>query len=651
MMFEKNIEWRNFFMSIDPSSLTRITGLASGMDTDSIVKKLMTAEQVPLNQLKQKQQKELWLSDAYRQWNSDLYSFKTTTLLNMKMSSTFNTFDVTSGQPNSVTATAGGGAIAGTYNIQVKQLAQTASFTGNKIVIDQTKTLGDPAQGNFQLVANASLNITVYNDPTNPTVGQTAVPPISINTTDKISDVVSKINNAVDSSGKSLGLQAIYDQNLQQFIVKTKSTGAAVKIDLSVNTDVSSQMFLSKYLGIGTNASVTGSALFSTVTIATGTNDQLSIDIGGGVSSQITLAAGTYDINSLVQEINNEISNNSTLKNKVIATTDGSKITFTGANSGAQSTITVSDVGTDTGASALGFSSSSTNTGTVGTYVTNGQNADVIFNGNEITSLTSNNATIMGINWSFKSKTLDTNGNLTTTSVNVSQNFDAEVKNIEDFISKYNDILDKLNTAYNEPVYSDYQPLTDDQRSQMTDTQIQQWEAKAKSGLLHGDSIINSLINNMRNDMISTVNNGSQYNSLSSIGIESKSYMDKGKLYVDETKLRAAIQADPDGVQKLFNQLGTTSNGTNGLLNSLSDHIQQAIQSLTDKAGMVGNSQYDQSTIGKLLGNIQTSITTLTDKLNQKENQYYQQFSAMEQAMAKYTSQSNWLTAQLSAGH
>jgi flagellar hook-associated protein 2 len=650
MMFKK-YRMEEIIMSIDPSSLTRITGLASGMDTDSIVKKLMTAEEVPLNQLKQKQQKELWLSDAYRQWNSDLYSFKTTTLLNMKMSSTFNTFDVTSGQPNSVTATAGGGAIAGTYNIQVKQLAQTASFTGNKIVIDQTKTLGDPAQGNFQLVANASLNITVYNDPTNPTVGQTAVPPISINTTDKISDVVSKINNAVDSSGKSLGLQAIYDQNLQQFIVKTKSTGAAVKIDLSANTDVSSQMFLSKYLGIGTNASVTGSALSSTVTIATGTNDQLSIDIGGGVSSQITLAAGTYDINSLVQEINNEISNNSTLKNKVIATTDGSKITFTGANSGAQSTITVSDVGTDTGASALGFSSSSTNTGTVGTYVTNGQNADVIFNGNEITSLTSNNATIMGINWSFKSKTLDTNGNLTTTSVNVSQNFDAEVKNIEDFISKYNDILDKLNTAYNEPVYSDYQPLTDDQRSQMTDTQIQQWEAKAKSGLLHGDSIINSLINNMRNDMISTVNNGSQYNSLSSIGIESKSYMDKGKLYIDETKLRAAIQADPDGVQKLFNQLGTTSNGTNGLLNSLSDHFQQAIQSLTDKAGMVGNSQYDQSTIGKLLGNIQTSITTLTDKLNQKENQYYQQFSAMEQAMAKYTSQSNWLTAQLSAGH
>jgi flagellar hook-associated protein 2 len=154
----------------------------------------------------------------------------------------------------------------------------------------------------------------------------------------------------------------------------------------------------------------------------------------------------------------------------------------------------------------------------------------------------------------------------------------------------------------------------------------------------------------MRNDMSSFVNNGSQYNSLASIGITSKSYLDKGKLYVDETKLRAAIQADPDGVQKLFNQSDTTSNGTNGLVNKLSDHFSQVVKQLTDKAGAVGNSQYDQSTIGKLLGNIQTSITNLNDKLNAKENQYYKQFSAMETAMSKFNSQSSWLAQQLSGG-
>jgi flagellar hook-associated protein 2 len=510
-------------MPVTSSSLTRITGLASGLDTDSMVKKLMDAEKIPLNQLKQKQQKQMWLSDNYRQWNSSLYSFKTTTLFNMKLSSSFNTFNVNSSQPNSVIGTASGGAIAGTYNIQVNQLAQSASFTKN-IAIDPTQQLGE----------DTTIDLTVYNDPTNPTVGQTAKG-IKIDPTDKIGDIISKINSAVDTNGKSLGLQAFYDANLQQFVVRTKATGENVKIDLSANTvDQTRVDFLNKYLG-------------------------------------------TSDSGSL----------------KLVA---------------------------------------------------NGQNADISINNNKV-SLSTNNATIMGINWSFNSPTVG------VTTVNVTQDIDAEVKNIQDFVSKYNDMLDKLNSAVNEPVYKDYQPLTDDQRTAMSDTQIQQWETKAKSGLMHGDSILNGLINNMRNDMTSIVNTGSQYNSLASLGISSKSYQDKGKLYVDETKLRAAIQTDPDGVQNLFNQIGTTSAGTNGLLNSLNDHFQQAVKQLTDKAGAIGNSQYDQSTIGKLLGDIQTSILTLNDKLNQKEDQYYKQFSAMETAMAQFNSQSSWLTAQLSGGH
>lgn len=521
-MFEK--ENGGNVMPVNSSSLTRISGLASGLDTDSIVKKLMDAEKIPLNQLKQKQQKQMWLSDNYRQWNSSIYSFKSTTLFNMKLTSSFNTFDVTSGQPNSVIGTASGGTIAGNYNIQVNQLAQSASFTKN-IAIDPTQQLNE----------NTFIDLTVYNDPTNPTVGQTAKG-IKIDPTDKIGDIISKINSAVDTNGKSLGLQAFYDSSLKQFVVRTKATGENVKIDFSANTghtDQSSVTFLNKYLG---------------------TSDSGSLNL-----------------------------------------------------------------------------------------VTNGQNADITINNNKL-SLSTNNATIMGINWSFKSPTVG------VTTVNVTQNIDAEVKNIQDFVSKYNDMLDKLNSAVNEPVYKDYQPLTDDQRTAMSDTQIQQWETKAKSGLMHGDSILNGLINNMRNDMTSIVNTGSQYNSLASLGISSKSYQDKGKLYVDETKLRAAIQADPDGVQNLFNQIGTTSAGTNGLLNSLNDHYQQAVKQLTDKAGAVGNSQYDQSSIGKLLGDIQTSILTLNDKLNQKEDQYYKQFSAMETAMAKFNSQSSWLSSQLSGG-
>lgn len=115
------------------SSITRLTGFASGMDTDSIVKKLMNAESISLNKLKQNQQKQTWLSDTYRQWNADLLAFRSNTVLNMSLSKTYNTFDVTSSQENSVSATASGTSLAGTYSVEVKQLASSAAFTGDKV--------------------------------------------------------------------------------------------------------------------------------------------------------------------------------------------------------------------------------------------------------------------------------------------------------------------------------------------------------------------------------------------------------------------------------------------------------------------------------------------------------------------------------------
>lgn len=631
---------------MDASSITRITGFASGLDTETIVKKLMNSESSSLNKFKQEQQKQTWLSDAYRQWNTDLLALRSNTLLNMKLSGTYNTFDVATSQANAVSATATGGAIAGTYTVSVKQLAGSASFTGNKVVLDQTKTLGDPVQGARQLTADTSITLNVNNDPKNPATLQSAN--IAIKTTDTINNVVAKINDAKDSTGKSLGLQAIYDANLQQFIVKTKVTGAATKIDLSSNTDAVSQAFLSNTLGIGTNASVIGSSIMSPVTVTSGTNDDLTIDLGGGSSSTLLLSQGTYNTpQDLVQEINNQIEKDSTLATKISASVDAEgKISLTSATTGMQSSILV----TGNGASEIGMAASPTSAGGTGTLIATGQNADLIVNGNAINQLTSNNVTIMGINFSLKSRTVDLNGNLTTSSVTVSQNIDAAIKNIKDFVDKYNNVLDRLNTAVNEPVYKEYQPLTDDQRSEMTEKQIELWEGKAKSGLLRGDSIITGVVNKIRNAMSSVVNNGSSYNSLASIGISSKSYQDKGKLYVDETKLREALQADPDAVQKIFSQTGETANGTNGIINRLSDDLQQGIKDITNKAGLTGNAQNDQSVIGKLLTSIQSDINRQTDRLYRKESQYYKQFAAMEQAIAKSNSQGSWLSQQMGSG-
>jgi flagellar hook-associated protein 2 len=620
-------------------SVTRITGWATGMDTESIVKKLMDVERIPLNRLKQKQQTQMWLIDSYRQWNSDLFNFNSANLFNMKMSKTYNTFDVGSTLPNSVTGTATSSAIPGNYSLSIRQLAESATFTSNNLKLDTTKTLGDAAQGARQLTADTSITFNVYNDTTNPSAFQTA--DIAIKTTDTISTIVSKINSATDATGKSLGLQAIYDPNLQQFLVKTKATGETTKIEFA---NLSPE--LSNTLGIGTNASVTGTATFP-LNITPGNRD-MTINLGGGVSATINLTATNYvSAQTLADEINRQIGLNGTLANKVTASVDTSgKLTLSSNTIGTQSSITV----TGKAATVIGIPTT-TSTGAMGTLSVAGKNADITFNGQQVTTFTSNNVTIMGMNLTLKSPTLDASGNPITTNITVSRNVDTAFNNIKDFINKYNEILDKLNKATTEAVYRDFLPLLDEQKSEMSEKQIEQWETKAKSGLHRGDGIMTDLYNKMRNIIISVVSTGGEYNSLSSIGISSRNYQDKGKLYIDESKLKAALEKDPDAVQRLFSQVGDTSMGTNGLINQISDEIQNGIKKLTIKAGSLGNSQYDLSIIGRMLSRLQSDITRQSDRLTKKENLYYKQFAAMEEAVAKFNSQSSWLYTQTNSGY
>jgi flagellar hook-associated protein 2 len=497
------------------SSVTRITGMASGMDTDTLVKKLMDAEKMSLNKLKRQEQTELWRSDAYRKWNTDFLTFEKDTLLNMKLSGAYNTFEVSSSLESAVTGTGTASTFPGTYKVNVSQIAESASMTGT-VSMTSTETIGTAAS----LTADTKISIKVNNDP-NKTVD------ITIGKGDTITDIVSRFNSAKDLKNNSLGIQAYYDSTLKQFIIKTKETGANTKIDFSGNSSSDSIAILGK----------------------------------------------------------------------------------------------------------LGLTPSSDS----------GQNAELTFtNGTNTTpplSFASNDVTIRGINLSLKG--------IGESTLSVSQDVDATVKNIKDFVDKYNDLLDRLNKANIEPAYRDYQPLLDEEREAMSEKQAELWEEKAKSGLLRNDSIISEMVNKMRSAMGAIVNNGSSYNSLSSIGIASKSYSDKGKLYVDEDKLRAALTADPDGVRNLFSEMGDAKKGTNGLVYRLSEVVSQGMKDLTTKAGATGNAQYDQSVIGKLLSNIQKNIDRQEDRLLVKENQYYKQFAAMEAAMSKYNSQSSWLYQQM----
>jgi flagellar hook-associated protein 2 len=138
------------------------------------------------------------------------------------------------------------------------------------------------------------------------------------------------------------------------------------------------------------------------------------------------------------------------------------------------------------------------------------------------------------------------------------------------------------------------------------------------------------------------------YKSAASIGITTgegwESYQEGGKLYLDESKLREALAADPDALKTVFGTTGTTT-AKQGIAVRLKAVMDAGKTSISDEAGLAGS---DVSTgfLGERISEYSQQIYDLTLKMNDEETRYYNQFSAMESALQKLSAQSSWLSQQ-----
>ncbi|MBP1764542.1 MAG: flagellar capping protein [Firmicutes bacterium] len=260
-------------------------------------------------------------------------------------------------------------------------------------------------------------------------------------------------------------------------------------------------------------------------------------------------------------------------------------------------------------------------------------------------SQSTNNFSISGINYSLKSV-----GGTTENPVQImaSPDIDKTVANVKSFIESYNALLTKVNGEVDEERYSAYTPLTDDQKSEMSEDDIKTWTEKAKSGLLYHDSILQNLVSSVRSNFSTPISGlTGSYTTASSIGITTGYYTEGGKLYLDETKLRTALAADPDAVNKIFGSSGTTSN-EKGIAVRLYDTLKTAMDKIVSKAGVTASISGDtKSSIAKQIRTYITDMDNFSDRLDDIEDRYYNQFDAMETALEKLSSQSAWLSQQL----
>jgi flagellar hook-associated protein 2 len=277
-----------------------------------------------------------------------------------------------------------------------------------------------------------------------------------------------------------------------------------------------------------------------------------------------------------------------------------------------------------------------------------GQDAIIKLNDVEYTG-SSNSIEVNGITINAQAVTGDGDENaITITTATDTQGIYDKIK---DFLTEYNSIINEMCKLYNADSASGYDPLTDDEKDAMSDTEIEKWETKIKDALLRHDSTLNSVMTSMTNAMAKSINiNGKNY-SLSSFGISTLGYFNAAEnenyaYHIDgdeddsntsgnTDKLMAAISSDPDTVMTFFQKL--TSNLYTAIGDKMKSTSLSSVYTIYNDKQM--DTQYKEYT---------TLISDWEDRISTKEDYYYSKFSSMETALAKLNSTQSSLSGYFS---
>lgn len=283
-----------------------------------------------------------------------------------------------------------------------------------------------------------------------------------------------------------------------------------------------------------------------------------------------------------------------------------------------------------------------------------GQDAVIELNGAEFTS-SSNTFSINGLTITAKGLS-----NITGTDVNgkpvyeqaqitTQDDVDGIYKMIKNVIKQYNELIKEIDTLYNAASAKDYEPLTSEEKSAMTDDEIEKWEEKIKGALLRHDSELGTVRNMLKESVSSSFTIGGKKYSLSDFGIFTQDYFsaednERSMLHIDgdsedevssgnKDLLKKMISSDPDTVSKFFNQFAS----------SLYDKMYNASKSL--KGVRSYGSFYSDKSMTTQYDDYKSKIAKQEKKVAALEDKYYKMFSRMETAMSKINSTSSYISS------
>ena len=707
----------------------RVSGLISGLDTDSIVQELVSAYSTKKEKYEKAQTKLEWKMDAWKTMNSKIYGFYTSSLSGMRLSSAYSLKSSTVSDSSVAKVTASSTAVNGTQKLKVKQLAASGYMTGGEIkTTDGSKVEGGTLLSDMGISAGSKLQVngnevTVTSDMT---------------------------MNTFVAALKEAGVSANFDENNQRLFINSSKPGVegeftitagnadglnavqtlgifAVKdVDGNETADMAKYRELAKN-GTGEQKSIAAAIVAAVDKSTTYTESELAAynstistynqkaSVVSGYEAKQTVVKNYEEQKAIAEKHESKLDEyRKLLVKETVQNDDGTEteVEYTDAeladmkqyikdNNGASDSDTIkkleeytkvvnarayldeynvadayiSDSANKTAyTEAKAFIDDADNITAYNeakTYVEDTANitayneAKTAVSSSSAASFTSDAARVSGqdsiielngATFTSSTGTFSING-LSITAMQVTGNNEVSVTTATDtqaiydkikgFLGKYNELITAMDTAYNATSAGDYEPLTDDEKEDMTDSQIEKWETKIKDSLLRRDSTLGNASSSMKSIMSRSFEiNGKTY-SLNTFGINTLGYFsadtnERGCLHIDgdaddsntsgnADKLMAAINEDPEAVTSFFQQLS----------NTLYDDLTKRMASSSVSSIYT---IYNDKQMSSEYSDYKDKIDKWQDKLDYYEEYYYKKFSAMETALSKLQSSTSSLS-------
>lgn len=679
----------------------RVTGMMSGMDTESIIQQLVAARQTKVDDLKKEQTRLEWKQDAWKEINSKIYKLFNGTLHNLNYQASYIKKTTSVSNSDLVSVITSDSAMDSVQSLQIKKMAKAGYLTGAEIKATDGKSLssGSKVVDRLGIKAGSKFEVTVGGKKTEITIDE--------NTT--MSGLASKLQSA--------GVKANFDAENQRLFIGADGTGVSKDFTITASNDDGTDALdklgilvydkasiaaYKKYADMATDTAARDAAIQSKaaalVKSYTAEKTKLQDEITALEEKQSALvkdynetygsddfditdtdqrAARKSDLDAAVERLTTELEDeNLSAEDKAakqheldkakaelsyingydknvesieakqdrIGVLDSDYLNTDGTAGAKTLEEATADIQAKIDKASAVINNSNNLQGSTGVVKIEGQDAEISLNGVTFTSA-DNTVKVNGLTITCKGETNGETITLTT------QNDTSGIYDmIKGFIKEYSELINEMDKLYNAESSKGYEPLTDEEKEAMSESEVEKWESKIKDSLLRRDSTLSTVSSAMKEIMASGFEVGGKKMYLYDFGIETLGYFNAA----DNEKNAYHIDGDEDDenvkneTNKLMEMINTNSDAVVGFFTQLSQSLYGKLNKLmgTSEYSSI-NKVYDDKKMKEEYDDYTTKIATAEKKLQDYEDKWYKKFSAMETAMAKMQSNASAVTSLL----